>query len=25
MVGLIHALGEDGAIIVGHDWGGPVA
>jgi pimeloyl-ACP methyl ester carboxylesterase len=25
MVGLIHALGEDGAIIVGHDWGAPVA
>ena len=25
MVGLIHALGEDKAIIIGHDWGAPVA
>jgi pimeloyl-ACP methyl ester carboxylesterase len=25
MVGLIHALGEERAIIVGHDWGAPVA
>ena len=25
MVGLIHALGEEQAIIVGHDWGAPVA
>jgi len=25
MVGLIHALGEETAAIVGHDWGAPVA
>ena len=25
MVGLVHALGETRAIIVGHDWGSPVA
>jgi pimeloyl-ACP methyl ester carboxylesterase len=25
MIGLIHALGEEQAIIVGHDWGAPVA
>ena len=25
IVGLVHALGEDKAIIVGHDWGAPVA
>jgi pimeloyl-ACP methyl ester carboxylesterase len=25
MVGLVHALGEERAIIVGHDWGAPVA
>jgi pimeloyl-ACP methyl ester carboxylesterase len=25
MVGLVHALGEARAIIVGHDWGAPVA
>jgi pimeloyl-ACP methyl ester carboxylesterase len=25
MVGLIHALGEERAIIAGHDWGAPVA
>jgi pimeloyl-ACP methyl ester carboxylesterase len=25
IVGLVHALGEDRAIIVGHDWGAPVA
>ncbi len=25
MVGLVHALGEDQATIVGHDWGAPVA
>jgi pimeloyl-ACP methyl ester carboxylesterase len=25
MVGLIHALGEERAIIIGHDWGAPVA
>jgi len=25
IVGLIHALGEEQAIIVGHDWGAPVA
>ena len=25
MVGLIHALREEGAIIIGHDWGAPVA
>jgi pimeloyl-ACP methyl ester carboxylesterase len=25
MVGLLDALGEDTAVIVGHDWGGPVA
>jgi pimeloyl-ACP methyl ester carboxylesterase len=24
IVGLIHALGEEQAIIVGHDWGGPL-
>ena len=25
MVGLVHALGEKQAVIVGHDWGAPVA
>jgi pimeloyl-ACP methyl ester carboxylesterase len=25
IVGLVHALGEESAIIVGHDWGAPVA
>ena len=25
IVGLVHALGEERAIIVGHDWGAPVA
>ncbi|MFC5801876.1 alpha/beta fold hydrolase [Streptomyces formicae] len=25
VVGLIHALGEERAVVVGHDWGGPVA
>jgi pimeloyl-ACP methyl ester carboxylesterase len=25
IVGLVHALGEDRAILVGHDWGSPVA
>jgi pimeloyl-ACP methyl ester carboxylesterase len=25
MVGLVHALGEDKAVIAGHDWGSPVA
>ena len=25
MVGLVHALGEERALIVGHDWGAPVA
>jgi len=25
MVGLVHALGEESAVIVGHDWGAPVA
>ena len=25
MVGLVHALGEDKAVIAGHDWGAPVA
>ncbi len=25
IVGLVHALGESRAIIVGHDWGAPVA
>jgi epoxide hydrolase A/B len=25
MVGLLHALGADNAVIVGHDWGAPVA
>ncbi|MEW6186650.1 MAG: alpha/beta hydrolase [Thermodesulfobacteriota bacterium] len=25
MVGLVHALGEEKAVIVGHDWGAPVA
>ena len=25
IVGLVHALGEDQAIVVGHDWGSPVA
>ena len=25
IVGLVHALGEDKAVIVGHDWGAPVA
>src|SRR5438067_2771735 len=25
VVGLVHALGRDEAIIVGHDWGAPVA
>lgn len=25
MVGLLHALGEDQAVIAGHDWGAPVA
>ncbi|MEH1891482.1 MAG: alpha/beta hydrolase [Nostoc sp.] len=25
IVGLVHALGEEQAIIVGHDWGAPVA
>ncbi len=25
IVGLVHALGESNAIIVGHDWGAPVA
>ena len=24
-VGLIHALGEESAVVVGHDWGAPVA
>ena len=25
IVGLVHALGEEQAVIVGHDWGAPVA
>ncbi|CAM5280703.1 alpha/beta fold hydrolase [Streptomyces abikoensis] len=25
VIGLIHALGEDEAVLVGHDWGAPVA
>ena len=25
MVGLVHALGEEKAVIAGHDWGAPVA
>ncbi|MBT2382155.1 alpha/beta fold hydrolase [Streptomyces sp. ISL-11] len=25
VIGLIHALGETGAVVVGHDWGAPVA
>ncbi|MBP2472276.1 pimeloyl-ACP methyl ester carboxylesterase [Crossiella equi] len=25
VVGLVHALGHDNAVVVGHDWGGPVA
>lgn len=25
IVGLVHALGEETAVIAGHDWGGPVA
>ena len=25
IVGLVHALGEDQAVIIGHDWGSPVA
>jgi pimeloyl-ACP methyl ester carboxylesterase len=25
MVGLVQALGETEAVIVGHDWGAPVA
>ena len=25
IVGLVHALSEDQAVIVGHDWGAPVA
>src|SRR4030066_202694 len=25
IVGLVHALGEEKAVIVGHDWGAPVA
>ena len=25
IVGLVHALGEENAVIVGHDWGAPVA
>lgn len=25
IVGLVHALGEETAVVVGHDWGGPVA
>jgi pimeloyl-ACP methyl ester carboxylesterase len=25
VVALIHALGEESAVVVGHDWGGPVA
>ncbi|MFH8788428.1 alpha/beta fold hydrolase [Streptomyces roseoverticillatus] len=25
VIGLIHALGEDSAVLVGHDWGAPVA
>ncbi|MDX3074313.1 alpha/beta fold hydrolase [Streptomyces sp. NPDC088354] len=25
VIGLIHALGEDTAVVVGHDWGAPVA
>ncbi|WP_424888807.1 alpha/beta fold hydrolase [Streptomyces sp. XH2] len=25
VIGLIHALGEDSAVVVGHDWGAPVA
>ena len=25
MVGLLHALGEESAVIAGHDWGAPVA
>jgi len=25
MVGLVHALGEDKAVLAGHDWGSPVA
>src|SRR2546425_5278806 len=25
VIGLIHALGEEQAVVVGHDWGAPVA
>ncbi|WP_086571675.1 MULTISPECIES: alpha/beta fold hydrolase [Streptomyces] len=25
VIGLIHALGEESAVVVGHDWGAPVA
>ena len=25
IVGLVHALGEDQAVVIGHDWGSPVA
>jgi pimeloyl-ACP methyl ester carboxylesterase len=25
VVGLVHALGREGAVVVGHDWGAPVA
>lgn len=25
LVGLVHALGHERAVVVGHDWGGPVA
>src|SRR5215472_201573 len=25
VIGLLDALGEDTAVVVGHDWGGPVA
>ena len=25
IVGLVHALGEESAVVVGHDWGAPVA
>ena len=25
IVGLVHALGEEQAVVVGHDWGSPVA
>src|SRR5258706_10304003 len=25
IVGMVHALGQDQAVVIGHDWGAPVA